>query len=172
MITTKVEAVPHPMVYVTGRTTMESADISAFIGKAFETLQTFSDRAGLKPTGAPLAVYKDWNGKTMCVELGFPVTATDLAKATGDVLAGRSPAGSAVRAMHEGSYATLRDTYRAMETEMQSRGQRGSGVTWEIYHKGPGMVPETAYETEIFMQLVQNASGAARAEVSAAGRRN
>ena len=153
MTITRAHAVSHPMIYVTTRISMDPAEISAKVGKAFDILQGFLVQNHITAVGAPLAVYRDWNGKTMAMDVGFPVTAVDVSKATGEVLAGKSPEGPAARAVHKGSYASLRDTYGSMEADIRKAGWKSTGTTWEVYVKGPGMAEEADYETVIYMQL-------------------
>jgi effector-binding domain-containing protein len=152
------------MVYVSARASMEPGDISQKVGKAFDILGGFLAQNHITATGAPLAIYRDWNGKTMAVDVGFPVNAVDLSKATGQVLAGRSPDGPVVRAMHHGSYASLRDTYGKVESEISEAGLKPTGLSWEVYLKGPGMAAEKDYVTEIYMQLADAEMNAERAK--------
>lgn len=132
---------------------MAPGDVAAAMGRAFSKLQGFMAQNQVTPVGPPLTVYKDWNGVTMLVEVGFPVNSVDLAKAAGDVFAGKSPEGLAVSTHHKGSYDALRVSYDKIEEEMKAAGLRPSGVSWEVYLKGPGTTEESDYETEIYMQL-------------------
>jgi effector-binding domain-containing protein len=143
------------MVYVSARAGMDPGEISRSIGKSFEILEGFIKQNHVTVTGAPLAIYRDWNGTTMAVEVGFPVNAVDLAKAAGEVLAGKSPEGPAAHVVHKGSYASLRDTYEAIEQDLRKSGWKQTGLSWEVYVKGPGMAAEADYVTEIYMQLAQ-----------------
>ena len=163
MTVNRAHAVSHPMIYVTARASMDPGDISQKVGKAFDVLGGFMAQNHITATGAPLAVYRDWNGKTMAVDVGFPVTAVDLSKATGDVLSGKSPEGPVVRAVHKGSYASLRDTYGKVEADISEAGLKPSGLSWEVYLKGPGMAEEKDYVTEIYMQLADAEMNAAKA---------
>lgn len=163
MVISRAHAVSHPMVYVSARASMEPGDISQKVGKAFDILGGFLAQNHITATGAPLAIYRDWNGKTMAVDVGFPVNAVDLSKATGQVLAGRSPDGPVVRTMHHGSYASLRDTYGKVENEISEAGLKPTGLSWEVYLKGPGMAAEKDYVTEIYMQLADAEMNAEKA---------
>jgi effector-binding domain-containing protein len=164
MTVTRKHAVSHPMVYVSARASMDPADISQKVGKAFDMLGVFMAQNHVTATGAPLAVYRDWDGKTMAVDVGFPVNAIDLGKATGDVLAGKSPEGPVACTVHTGSYASLRDTYAKVEADLNEAGSKPSGLSWEVYLKGPGMAEEKDYVTKIYMQL-DDAANSAEARV-------
>ncbi len=165
MVISRAHAVSHPMVYVSARASMEPGDISQKVGKAFDILGGFMAQNHVAATGAPLGIYRDWDGKTMAVEVGFPVNAIDLGKAAGEVLAGSSPEGPVVRAMHHGSYASLRDTYGKIESEISEAGLKPSGLSWEVYLKGPGMAEEKDYLTEIYMQLADAEMSSEKARV-------
>ena len=165
MTVDRANAVAHPMIYVTDRASMDPGDISQKVGKAFDVLGGFMAQNHVTATGAPLAIYRDWDGKTMAVDVGFPVNAVDLGKATGAVLAGKSPEGPVVRTVHHGSYATLRDTYGKVEADLNEAGLKPSGLSWEVYLKGPGMAAEEDYVTEIYMQLADVEMNAEKARV-------
>lgn len=165
MSVNRAHAVAHPMIYVTDRASMDPGDISQKVGKAFDTLGGFMAQNHVTATGAPLAIYRDWDGKTMAVDVGFTVNVVDLSKATGEVLAGKSPEGPVVRAVHHGSYASLRDTYGKVEADLNEAGLKPSGLSWEVYLKGPGMAEEKDYVTEIYMQLADAEVSSERARV-------
>jgi len=85
--------------------------------------------------------------------VGFPVSAADAAKATGNILAGSTPGGYAVKAIHKGPYEGLAATYAAVEAQMASAGIAQGPVSWEVYLNEPGTTPAAELVTEIYMQI-------------------
>lgn len=148
-----VVAVAQPMVHVTRSASMDPAEIMGVMGEAYATLGRFLAQNSVTPVGAPLAVYRDWNGATMEIDVAFPVSPADAAKAGGDVLAGETPAGRALKAAHRGAYARLRDTYEAMEAELADAGLKAEGTAWEVYLNDPAQTPEDDLVTEVYMLL-------------------
>lgn len=86
---TSVQLSAQPMVYVTA--TISMAEIPAFMGAAFTTLDQFLGTSGVAALGPPMAVYHDWSGDKTAVDVGFPVSSADAAKAGDGVLAGMTP---------------------------------------------------------------------------------
>ena len=148
---TKVE--PQPMLYVSARCTMEPASIAAQTASAFATLGQFMAAQHVVPTGAPLTVYRDLQDRQVTMQTGFPVGPSDLAKASGDVLAGSSPGGDAVEALHRGPYATISETYAALAAELQRYDIKMGPVSWEVYLGDPAKLAPDELTTHVFMQV-------------------
>lgn len=149
----KVDTVSQPILHVTRTVSMEPAEIATVMGEAFGAIGSFIGQKGIVPSGAPLALYRDWNGKTMQVDVGFPVSAADADRAEGEVRAGKTPQGRALKAVHHGPYASLQRTYEAMEAHVRENGLKTAEIAWEVYLTDPGTTPEDRLETEIYMPL-------------------
>jgi effector-binding domain-containing protein len=150
-----VEIKSQPMLYVTRSSSMAPEEISGVMQEAFGAIGAFIGRTGITPTGPPLAVYRDWDSATgnMKIDIGFPVTAPDAARADGEVKSGETPAGKALKTIHRGPYATLRETYGALEAHMKEAGLTMPPLAWEVYISDPGKVPEAELLTEIYMPV-------------------
>jgi effector-binding domain-containing protein len=155
-ITTRViDAVAQPMIYVTSRSSMHPDEVRQTMERSFALLGRFMQEEAVLPLAPPLAVYRDWNGQLVTVEVGFPVSAADAAKAKGEIKAGHTPAGPAIKTVHKGPYVGLKDTYALLDEAMKSKGFRPGEVSWEIYFGEPGKTPDEDLITEIYMQLLQ-----------------
>lgn len=157
-----IDAVPQPMIYVTTRTTMQPKEVSAAMERSFALLGRFMQESGTVPLAAPLAIYRDWNGRLATVDVGFPVSQDDATKAMGEVKSGHTPGGAAIKTVHNGSYATLGETYAQLDNAMTAQGLRTEGLCWEVYFGEPGKTPEQDLVTEIYMQLAEAGTMAAR----------
>lgn len=153
MTLTHVEIAPQTMIYFSTRALMEPEKIGQLMTSAFEALGKFMGEARVIPLGPPLTVYRDWAGGMMTMEVGFPVSDTDAAKARGDIKAGKTPGGHALKAIHRGSYDKLRETYDAIEAEMKAAGMQQGTLMWEVYFGEPGKTPEAELVTEIYTQV-------------------
>ncbi len=155
-LTTRViDAVAQPMIYVRTRTSMLPREISAAMERSFAILGRFMVEGGVVPLAPPLAVYRDWQGHHITVDVGFPVTQADAAKARGGVHSGKTPAGPAVKTVHKGSYDKLKDTYVELKKAMEAKGYSGGNISWEVYFGEPGKTPEQDLITEVYMQLAE-----------------
>lgn len=142
-----------PMLYVTARTPMRAEELSTAMAKAFNALEAFLGSADIGPTGSPMALYSDWDGRMVTLRVAVPVRLADAARAILPVFSGHTPAGPALMARHIGPYARLGETYAAIEKLMHSAGIGMGSLTWEVYHGEPGHTPEAELVTEIFMQI-------------------
>lgn len=150
---TAVELTPQPMIYVSTRSSMESQAIQQVVGDAFTALGKFLGEAQVTPLGPPMAIYGNWSEGQITTDVGFPVSAADAAKATGNVLAGSTPGGHAVKAIHKGSYEGMAATYAAIEAQMASAGIAQGTVSWEVYVGDPETTAAAELITEIYMQI-------------------
>lgn len=145
---TRVELTPQPMVYVTATASM--AEMSAVMGTTFATLGRFIGTSGVTPLGPPLAIYHDWSGDRTAVDVGFPVSAADAGKAAGEVRAGMTPGGFALKAVHVGPYDDFPATYAAIGAALKAAGIPESTRMWEVYLGEPGVTPDAELITEIY----------------------
>jgi effector-binding domain-containing protein len=141
------------MLHVTREASMDPGKIAAVMGEAFGAIQSFLGHTGMKPADPPLALYRDWDGQTMQVDVGFPVSPADAARADGEVQAGQIPEGKALKAVHRGSYARLQETYEAMEAHVKETGLKTREIAWEVYMNDPVSAPEDELVTELYMPL-------------------
>lgn len=148
---TGTELTAQPMLYVTAITSM--AEIPVVMGASFATLGAFLGSSGIVPVGFPLAVYHDWSADKTAVDVGFPVSAADAAKASGAVLAGNTPGGSALKTVHVGSYDDFPATYAAIEAAMKAADIPDSIRMWEVYQGEPGVTPDSELVTEIYVSV-------------------
>jgi effector-binding domain-containing protein len=150
-----VEAQSQPMLYVTRGAGMAPEEIATVMQEAFAAIGAFIGRTGIAPAGPPLSVYRDWDATTgkMQIDIGFPVAAADTAKAEGDVKAGVTPSGKALKAIHRGPYKTLRETYGVLSEHIKQAGMPMPQVAWEVYITDPDQVPEDELLTEIYMAV-------------------
>ncbi len=148
-----VQTKPQDWIYVSYRTSMDSNEIGRLMGEAFGKLGQFIGQNGIVPAGSPFAVYHDYTESGMIMDVGFPVDATALAKASGDIKAGQTPSGKAIKVVHKGPYQTLRETYGKIEEQFKSEGTPMSSMSWEVYVTDPDTTPEAELLTEIYMKV-------------------
>jgi AraC family transcriptional regulator len=149
--TVTVEA--RPFLYVSHTIKMDPDAIRGVMDRSFRTLGAFMGKSRTAPSGPPIALYRDYAGGSVTIDLGFPVSQESLAKAGGEVKAGRTPGGKAMRVIHKGPYAKIRDTYTTVEGEMKKDGIPTPARMWEVYVSDPQKTPEAELLTEIYMPV-------------------
>jgi effector-binding domain-containing protein len=148
-----VQTKSQPMIYVSYRATMDSGEIGQKMGEAFQTLGTFIGINNIEVAGPALAVYSDYTETGMKMGIGFPVAAAALGKATGEIKAGTTPAGKAMKFVHRGPYDKLRETHGEIEAHFETEGLPMAPVAWEVYVTDPNTTPDADLVTEIFCRF-------------------
>lgn len=148
-----IQVTARPWVYLRYRTSMNSDEIGRLMGEAFQKLGQLIGQGAFQPAGPPLAVYHEYSDSGMTMDVGFPTAPGGLAKVAGDLHAGETPSGKAVRVVHKGSYQTLRDTYGQIEKQFEAEGIPMSPMAWEVYVTDPDTTPQDQLETEIYMKV-------------------
>ena len=148
-----VESSAHPTLFVSRTSSMKPDEISRVMAEAFGVIGAFIGRAGITPAGPPLAIYRSYKGDTLGFDVAMPVATADLEKAEGEIKAGKTPACRALRTLHKGPYAKLRDTYGKLEAEMSKAGVPQPDFAWEIYLNDPDDTPDEELLTEIYMPI-------------------
>lgn len=152
----KVETVklqPQPMLYLTRRSTMDPATIGQTMGEMFAAMGGFIGERHPPVSGPPMAIYRDHAADGMTIDLGFPVAGAGTAMAGGEVKAGTTPGGTALKVVHRGPYDRLRDTYGELEAHFAKEGIPMPARSWEVYLNEPGVVPDADLLTEIYMPV-------------------
>ncbi len=149
MKTETVQTRSQPMLYVRKTTLVDPATIAPVMAEAFKQLGSFVGSHGIDVVGPPLAVYRDFERGNVTLEVGVPVTAAALGQAQGEIKAGATPAGKALKVVHRGSYATLGNTY----AEIEKAGMMLAPYSWEVYPNDPSVTAPDELVTEIFMPL-------------------
>jgi effector-binding domain-containing protein len=129
------------------------------VGKMFEELFTYLGQCGVKPMGAPTAIWHDTEHKDKDWD-------TEVIVPIGDAL----PAGNGVKTVqlpgvatmactiHSGSYEGFPQAYTALMGWIEANGYHLAGPTREIYLRGPGPMPTdpATYVTEIQAPVEKN----------------
>jgi effector-binding domain-containing protein len=149
MQTETVQTRAQPMLYVRKITTMAPDAVAPAMAEAFQELGAFVGSHGIAVVGPPLTVYHDYDRGNVTMDIGFPVAAAALGQATGDVKAGQTPSGKALKITHRGPYETLAKTY----AEIEKAGIARSAYSWEVYPNDPSTTPPEQLVTEIFMPV-------------------
>ena len=129
------------------------------IGPAFHTLGQIAGKAALfeKPGALMIGIYKDDPGTTSPQDLrsaAVIVIAEDTVIPEG-LVEERVPGGRFACFMHKGSYATLKDSWMRVKTELMptSGYRRRPGPAYEIYINNPAQVAQDELRTEICVPI-------------------
>jgi effector-binding domain-containing protein len=107
----------------------------AKIGEAIAKLRSAAQKAGLKETGRPLAVFTDTDDAGFKFNAMLPVDAPADAKPDlgADVSLGQTPSGKALKFQHHGAYDDIDSTYEAITAYMDEKGLEARNLFVEEY---------------------------------------
>jgi len=117
-----VDLQAHPFAYVEGKA--ERDEIFTAIEASLKTVKAEIDKAGLKPSGRPIAVFIESDETGFRYHAGYPLEAAPEGKTalTDTVKLGQTPAGKAMRFVHQGAYADIDATYDAITAYLDEKG--------------------------------------------------
>jgi len=102
--------------------------------------------------GQPLAITRGWDEKGYRFDAAIPVSALP-AETSGNVLAGYSPSGRAVRLEHVGAYGGMLEAYDQLAAYMAANGLTEGPLSWEHYISDPGETPPDEVVTHIYFLI-------------------
>lgn len=133
---TLVNLTPMPFAYLTRECEMD--DIGETVKATFAKLWAALAQAKTSAAGPPMARYRQTPEGRVMVDLGVPVREDVLASMRAAGLStGLTTGGLAMRAMHEGAFDTLRDTYGVLIAAIRKTGRAPSEEMWERYYGRP-----------------------------------
>ncbi|MGO9390803.1 GyrI-like domain-containing protein [Rhodoblastus sp.] len=125
------------------------------IGEALAKLRASAEKAGLKVTGRPLAVFTDTDDAGFKFNAMLPVEAAADAKPNlgPDVSLAQSPSGKAIRFQHRGAYDDIDTTYDAITAYLDEKGLEARNLFVEEYLTDAKDSSDMALQVDIFVFL-------------------
>lgn len=131
-----------PQLVAAVRDNIALDEMTAFFGRAFETVMRVLGAQGVHPAGPPLGFYPSMPGATVEVAAGFPVGAP--IDETEGVSLVHLPGGRAVTAVHKGPYDSLEQSYTELTQWVTAQGLELAEGMWESYLSDPEAEPDPA----------------------------
>ena len=147
---TEVEA--RRIAFLSAATSTDSENIGAAYAQAFARIRSALQLDGLKPTGAPLVIGREWDEQADRFEFdaAFPVAESAQRKAAGASDAyqlGYTYAGRVLKTTHVGPYADLSSHLDRLMAYKRAMGFEDNGLPWDVYvslgGNGQGKPPVT-----------------------------
>ncbi len=143
---------PVPILFVQRETARH--EIAAAIGEGLGQVMTYAAGTGATIAGRPFTRYVSSGPGLLTIDVGMPVAA--IAGGTDAVRAGSLQGGPALVAVHGGEYASLGETYAALERWMKEHGARPAGPPWESYVNDPADLPNAAdWRTDVYWPIAE-----------------
>ncbi|HML08180.1 MAG TPA: GyrI-like domain-containing protein [Xanthobacteraceae bacterium] len=140
-----------PIVYVKGAGTWDSAFET--ITASLKKLKTYVDKEGLKSDGLPITIFTATDDTGFQFEAALPVTEAPKKPPHGDIAAGTSPEGHALKFVHRGSYDGMDNTYEAITNYLDEKRLEAKDMFIEQYVTDPLSTSEENLIVNVFVMI-------------------
>jgi len=138
-----------PIVYVKGSGTWDKA--YATISGALKKVEAYVAKAGLKTDGPPMTIFLATDDLGFDYEAAVPLAEAPKDPPHGEISAGQSPDGRALKFVHRGSYDSLDDTYEAITNYLDDKRLESKNVLIEQYLTDPVTADQKNLVINIFV---------------------
>jgi effector-binding domain-containing protein len=147
----QVTMTERPIVYYEGSGAWDSAFET--IVEAFRSVYGAMEKLGAKPDGAPMTIYTATSDTGFQFQAAVPVARAPASPPRSDIKVGKSPAGTALKFVHRGSYDEMDTTYEAIAHHLEEKNLEAKDLFVEQYMKDPVTTPEDDLVIEIYVPL-------------------
>ena len=149
-----VEAEPLDILYIVTDSRSEAGGVVASLAIAYQEITSFMAEHSIEIQAQPMAITRSWDARDYEFDAAIPVLTTDV-ELSGNVRAGKSPSGRAVRVVHRGPYDRMSPSYEKLSAYMAVHGLKEGRVSWEHYISDPGQTPADEIITHIYFLIEQ-----------------
>jgi effector-binding domain-containing protein len=128
------------IVYVKGTGAWDSA--FATISSALKKVEAYVDKAGLKADGMPMTIFTATDDHGFDYQAAIPLAQPPKDLPRGEIAAGQSPEGRALKFVHRGSYEAMDDTYEAITNYLDEKRLESKDMLIEQYVTDPASADE------------------------------
>ncbi len=148
-----VDLPPRPFAYIEGKAGRD--DIYGAILGSLGLVKRDMDKAGVKPSGRPIAVFVESDDTGFRYHAGYPLEAAPDGKAalSDAVKIGQAPSGKAMRFEHLGSYADIDATYDAITAYLDEKGIDAQDLFVEEYANDVKDTDDPTLQVNIYVLL-------------------
>lgn len=142
---------PKPALTITGQTTWDKGIET--LGNVFQRLENDAGRLGLRVAGRPLTYFAETDDMGFRYEAILPVDRLpDNAAQLGEVRAGSTPSGNALRFTHKSPYDDIDSTYEGITAYLDAKGLTVRDQFLEEYVSDLKDPSDAGFEVNIYVQ--------------------
>jgi effector-binding domain-containing protein len=148
-----LEMTARPAAYIEGKANWNEG-FNALMG-SFATIKAELAKAGIAPTGHPLAVFTETDDNGFSYRTMIPIAAAAEGKTSLSDLVklGQTPAGKAMKFPHRGSYADIDSTYEAITAYLDEKGLEAANLFVEEYLNDVKTPDDPNLQVDIYVLL-------------------
>jgi effector-binding domain-containing protein len=152
-----VRAEPLDILFVPTDNQSPAGNMSESLSAAFQEISAFMQAKSIEETSSPMVITRSWDAVEHEIAAAIPISGVG-AELPGNIRAGLSPSGTAVRAVHRGPYGEMAPTYAKLSAYMAVNGLKEGKVSWEHYLSDPTQVPALELVTHIYFLIGEEAT--------------
>jgi len=165
----QLDVAAQDILFVTTSSSQDPADIASAIAVAYAEISEFMSAEGIYMAGQPMAITRAWEGGSYQFDAAIPVDLIP-ASLSGNIQAGLSPSGPAVRAIHHGAFDQMMPTYEKLAAYMSAHGLNHGSVSWEHYITDPANTGIKDMITHIYIMLDESGLDESGMDTAGSGR--
>ena len=147
-----VTLTPRTIIYMKGNGSWDNA--LETLQDAFKSVYAYLDKQCIQRSAPPMTIYTEFDDTNFTFQAAVPITEQPKEAPKGDIAAGQTPAGKALRFAYKGSFHQMEDTiYNAIPEYLDERQLDPSGTFIEEYQTDPVTTPEDKFDISIFVML-------------------
>jgi len=146
----QVEAVD--ILYVALGSRESASGVAESLAAAYREISDLMSEQSIEMQSQPMAITRAWDAEDYEFDAAIPVPPGEFAL-SGRVRLGTSPAGRAVRVIHQGPYDRMPASYAKLAAYMAAHGLKEGRVSWEQYISDPAKTPPGEAITHIYFLI-------------------
>src|SRR5581483_36969 len=120
---------------------------------AFKSVYAYLEKQGIKPAGPAMTIYRSADDTGFSFNAAVPVAELPKEPPKGDVEAGKSPSGKALKFVHRGSYDSMDATYEAITNFLDEKRLDAQDVFVEEYQTDLLTTAENALVVNVYVPI-------------------
>jgi len=147
-----VTAEPLDILFVATDKRPPPGSVKTGLAAAYQEITAFMAEHSIEMQSQPMTISRAWDAQDYEFIAAIPVSTRDF-ELSGNVQAGKSPSGRAVRVIHRGVYDRMSPSYEKLAAYMAVHGLKEGRVSWEHYISDPGQTPANELITHIYFLI-------------------
>ena len=153
-----VDVADQDILFVTASSSPNPAHVANEMADAYAEISIFMNQANIRMAGQPMAITRRSEEEIYHFDAAIPVDVIPM-DLPGNIRSGKSPAGTAVRAVHHGAHGQMMPTYEKLAAYMSAHGLSQGAVSWEHYISDPGTTATQNMITYVYIMLQADEDG-------------
>ncbi len=143
---------PVDILYVVMGRRESAGGIAVGLASAFNEISALMAHQSVEMQSQPMAITRAWDEGNYEFDAAIPADTAGV-ELSGNVRAGKSPGGRAVRVVHRGPYDTMAASYAKLAAYLAVHGIAQGQVSWEQYISDPGQTAPGETVTHIYFLI-------------------